>query len=226
MKSVKKLLLVFAGLFCYLTVGAYEFLKACHCFVFCAIVFMASCSTAQKATVEEITNIEGEKVVSQTITLQGITMAETLNEEGTAITKLPFKWYAGIGRADNKQVAVELAQREAYATISRVLTNAVHDTAQRGNLANNGRVQQALTSHWEQVSLSLQKGCEPLGDVTIEYSPQTRMYQVVAKVAIRGDRFNQLLNTAGSFKPNNLTGEELDKFVQINKTIMEAAKGN
>ncbi len=201
-------------------------MKLNYCFALCAIALMASCSTAKKASISSTTSLEGERVITQTMQMQGIAMSESLNEDGSAIVNTPFKWYAGFGKADNKQMAIELAQREAYATISRVLSNAVHDTAQRGNVANNGRVQQALTSHWEQVSLSLQKGCEPFGDVTIEYNPGTHMYQVTAKVAIRGDRFNELLQTAGNFKPEDLTGEELDKFIEVNKSIMEAAKGN
>ena len=158
--------------------------------------------------------------------MQGIEMSESLNDEGTEMINRPFKWYAGIGKADNKQMAIELAQREAYATISRVLNNAVLDQSERGNVANNGRVQQALTSHWKQVSTSLQKGCEPFGNVTVEYSQTTHMYNVTAKVAIRGDRFNKLLNTAGSYKPEDLSGSELEQFIEINKSIMEAAKGN
>ena len=173
-----------------------------------------------------VTSLEGQQVVSETVKLSGIEMAEALNEDGTDMIKRPYKWFAGIGKADNKQVAIEHAQREASATISRVLNNAVKDGAERGNVVNNGRVQQALTSHWEQFSTSLQKACEPFGNTTIEYDPSTKMYQVTAKVAIRGDRFNQLLKTAGDFKPADLTGDDLEQFIETNKAIMEAAKGN
>ena len=158
--------------------------------------------------------------------MQGTVKAECLNDEGTEIIQRPFKWFAGIGNADNKQMAIELAQREAYVTISRVLQNVVDDKATRGNLANNGRVQQAVTSHWEQVSMSIQKGCEPFGEAVIEYNPATRMYSVTAKVAIRGERFQQMLNNAGNFRPDSLSGEELEQFIEVNKAIMEAAKGN
>lgn len=165
-------------------------------------------------------------MVSETVKLTGIEMSDALNEEGTDMIKRPFKWFAGIGKADNKQVAIELAQREAYATISRVLNNAVKDNAERGNVANNGRVQQALTSHWEQISVSLQKACEPFGNTTIEYNPATRMYEATAKVGIRGDRFNQLLSTAGSFRPTDLSGKDLEDFITANESIMRAARGN
>ena len=192
---------------------------------------LASCASSKRAVVSEVsrsatTSLEGEKVNVETMKVQGIEMSESLSDDGTEMISRPYKWYAGIGQADNKQMAIELAQREAYATISRVLNNAVYDESERGNVANNGRVQQALTSHWQQVSTSLQKGCEPFGDVRIEYNPTTRMYNATAKVAIRGDRFNKLLNTAGSFKPDNLSGDELEQFIEVNKSIMEAAKGN
>ena len=51
------------------------------------------------------------------------------------------------------------------------------------------------------------------------------MYNVTAKVGIRGDRFNDLLDTAGKIPENELDKDELDEFIDINKSIMEAAKG-
>lgn len=198
-----------------------------------SIMLLLSCGTTKSTMApavdserKTVTSLEGQQVVSETVKLSGIEMAEALNDDGTDMIKRPYKWFAGIGKADNKQVAIEHAQREASATISRVLNNAVKDGAERGNVVNNGRVQQALTSHWEQFSTSLQKACEPFGNTTIEYDPSTKMYQVTAKVAIRGDRFNQLLKTAGDFKPADLTGDDLEQFVETNKAIMEAAKGN
>ena len=199
-----------------------------------ATVLLASCGTtkqvamapAVESTRKTTTSLEGQQVVTETVKLTGIEMSDALNDDGTDMIKRPYKWFAGIGKADNKQVAIELAQREAYATISRVLNNAVLDRSERGNVANNGRVQQALTSHWKQVSASVEKACEPFGNTTVEYNPSTRMYEATSKVGIRGDRFNQLLNTAGNFKPADLTGEELEQFIQTNKSIMEAARGN
>lgn len=194
----------------------------------CAL-FLTSCGSSKSVNEisrKQATSLEGEKVTVETMKMQGVEMAESLNDEGTEIIERPFKWYAGVGKADNKQVAIELAQREAYATISRVLENAVADQAQRGNVVNNGRVQQALTMHWRQVSTSLQQGCEPFGNVTIEYSQSANMYNVTAKVAIRGDRFNKLLDAAGSYKPEDLSGSDLEQFLEVNKAIMEAAKGN
>lgn len=139
------------------------------------VIVMASCGTSKKAAMAPVvasvrtttTNLEGQQVVSETVKLTGIEMAESLNDEGTDVIKRPYKWFAGTGKADNKQVAIELAQREAYATISRVLNNAVLDQSERGNVANNGRVQQALTSYWKQVSASVERACEPFRNTTI-----------------------------------------------------------
>lgn len=197
-------------------------------------IMLSSCSTSKKSAVapavestrKTVTSLEGQKVVSETVKLTGIEMADALNEDGTGLVKRPYKWFAGIGKADNKQVAIELAQREAYATISRELNNAVLDQAERGNVVTNGRVQQALTSHWKQVSASVEKACEPFGSTTVEYNPSTRMYEATSKVGIRGDRYNQLLNAAGNFKPADLTGKDLEDFIATNKSIMEAARGN
>lgn len=193
-----------------------------------ALLLLTSCGTGKRSadfSREKGKSLEGDKVMVETVRLHGIDEAEVLNEDGTKLIKMPFKWYAGIGTADNKQVAIELAQREAYATISRVLNNIVQDQAQRGNLANNGKVQQALSSYWEQISVSVQNACEPFGETVIEYNPSTGMYNVTAKVGIRGDRFNDLLDTAGKIPENELDKDELDEFIDINKSIMEAAKG-
>ena len=193
-----------------------------------ALLLLTSCGAGKRSadfSREKGKSLEGDKVMVETVRLHGIDEAEVLNEDGTKLIKMPFKWYAGIGTADNKQVAIELAQREAYATISRVLNNIVQDQAQRGNLANNGKVQQALSSYWEQISVSVQNVCEPFGETVIEYNPSTGMYNVTAKVGIRGDRFNDLLDTAGKIPENELDKDELDEFIDINKSIMEAAKG-
>jgi len=199
-----------------------------------AAMLLSSCGTTKQTAMapavesarQTTTSLEGDKVTSETVKLTGIEMADALNDDGTDMIKRPYKWFAGIGKADNKQVAIELAQREAYATISRVLNNAVYDNAEKGGVTVSDHVKQTLTSHWKQVSMSVEKGCEPFGNTTIEYNPNTRMYEATAKVGIRGDRFNRLLNSAGDFKPSDLAGDELDQFIKANKAIMEAARGN
>jgi len=191
---------------------------------------MVSCGSKKQAVVEsridKQTSLEGEKVAVETTRLQGIEMIDDLSEDGLSMRKVAYKWYAGIGKANDKQTAVEFSDREARATISRVIENMVLDQAQRGTVANNGEVQKALTSHWQQVSRSIQNACEPFGDTKIEYNPSNRMYTVTAKVGVRGDKFQQMLNNAGNFKPSTLSGKDLEDFIETNKAIMNAAKGN
>ena len=197
---------------------------------FMAVLMLASCGSHKNAVVEskieKDRSLEGEKVVVETTKLYGTEMVESLNEDGTKMVKVPYKWYAGIGKANDKQTAIEMAELEARATISRIIENAVLAESERGTVANNGDVQKALTSHWKQVSTSIQNACEPIGDTKIEYSPSSKMYTVTAKVGIRGDRFQQLLNSAGNFKPSNLSGDDLQQFIETNKSIMNAARGN
>ncbi len=193
-----------------------------------AAMVMASCGSAKQAAdsrIEKGKSIEGVDVVVETMRTHGIEMADELSEDGTKIIKVAYKWYAGIGKANDKQTAIEMAEREARATISRVVENLVLDQAERGTLGNNGDVQKAITSHWQQVSRSIQNACEPFGDTKIEYNPATHMYTVTSKVGIRGDKYQQMLNNAGNFKPSNLSGDELKEFVETNKAIMNAAKG-
>ncbi len=197
---------------------------------FAAIIMLASCgsqkSTVVESRIDKERSLEGEKVVVETTKLYGTEMVEALNEDGTKMVKVPYKWYAGIGKANDKQTAIEMAELEARATISRIIENAVLAESERGTVANNGDVQKALTSHWKQVSATIQNACEPIGDTKIEYSPSTKTYTVTAKVGIKGERFQQLLNSAGNFKPSNLSGDDLEKFIETNKSIMNAAKGN
>ena len=193
------------------------------------VLVIASCGTGKKVVetmhYEKDKNMAGETVVVKAAKMHGIEMADELSEDGMKIVKVPYKWYAGIGKANVEQVAITLAQQEAYAEISRVFNNIVSDRAERGNVVNNGNVQQALTQHWEQMSLSILKGCEPFGDVRVEYNAADKMYTATAKIGMRGDRFNELLNNAQNFKPANLSEEEMKQFVELNKSIMDAAKG-
>lgn len=195
-----------------------------------AALVLASCGSQKSAAVESRIDkgksLEGENVIVETTKLYGTEMMDGLSEDGTKMVKIPYKWYAGIGKANDKQTAIEMAELEARATISRVIENAVLTQSERGTLVNNSDVQKALTSHWNQVSVSIQNACEPIGDTKIEFNPTTKMYTVTTKVGIRGDRFQQMLNSAGNFKPSNLSGDDLQQFIDANKSIMEAAKGN
>ena len=190
-----------------------------------ALIMFSACGSSKSAgKIESGKSLEGDRVRTETKKVSGFEMAEALNEDGTQIIKVPYVWFANEGVADRKQVAIELAQSEAYAVISRLMENAVLSESERANLVNNGVVQQALTQHWKQVAQSVLRGCSPFGDVQVQYNEKNRMYTVWAKVAIRGDRFNKLMREAGDYKPDNLTGQDLDDFIEVNHKIMDAVK--
>lgn len=191
-----------------------------------AILAFASCGS-KKNVVEPATtvrNVEGENVNLSWEETSGVEMVESLSEDGTKIVKRAVKWYSGNAIADDKQTAIEMAELEARATVSRIINNIVTAKTERGTSVRNGSVQKAIKSHWEQVSASIQNACEPLSDTKIEYNPATKMYSVTVKVGIRGDRFNQLLNSAGSFKPSDLSGDDLQQFIETNKNIVIAVQ--
>ena len=158
--------------------------------------------------------------------LNGVEMVETMSDDGMSMIKRPYRWFAGMAEADVESVAVEMAQLEAYAAVSRVIENTVTTQAERSTLVDNGTVQKALKSHWEQMSMSIQKACEPFGDVESTYNTQTGLYEVVARVGIRGDRYVKMLDGAKDAKPQGLSGSDLQQFIDTNNAIIDAAKGN
>lgn len=190
------------------------------------ICMFTACSSSKAASEKphRETSLEGDNVRRQQAKLQGIEEMETLNDDGTSMIKMPYVYFVGTAKADNKRAAISLAQRNAYSTISLVLQNAVKAQAEQGTLLNNGKTQEAVKEYWNQVSVSLTKACMPLGDGIIEYNPATKMYDVTAKVGTRGDRFNKLLDNAGLFRPTDLQGEELKNFIEVNNAIIDAVK--
>ena len=185
---------------------------------------------AQKKAVKKemsrgkVKTLEGGKVMAEENARTGYEMVDALNEAGTKLEKIAYKWFAGDAEADNKSIAIEMAHSEARAEVSRSVLTIAQTEGERGALVNNGKVQQALKSYWDQVSRSVQKGCEPFGNAIIEYDKKTGMYKVRAKVGMRGDLYKEMLRTAGQ-KPTTLSGEELREFEEINASIIRAAKG-
>ena len=94
------------------------------------------------------------------------------------------------------------------------------------SIVDEGKVQMALKSHWEQTSKSIQKACEPFGETEVSFNSETGMYEAIAKVSIRGDRYVKLLGKAKKLKPEGLTGDKLKQFIEANNAIIDAAKGN
>lgn len=173
-----------------------------------------------------VTGSVAQNTTKTKLKLNGVEMVETMSDDGMSLVKRPYRWFAGMAEADVQSTAVEMAQLEAYATISRVIENVVTTQAERGTVVNNGAVQKALKSHWQQMSMSIQKACEPFGETEVSYNSQTGMYEVIAKVGIRGDRYVKLLDGAKNAKPEGLAGDDLQQFLDVNEAIIDAAKGN
>lgn len=157
--------------------------------------------------------------------LTGYAMRKALNEDGSGFIERPYKWYSGIGKADDRQIALEIAQREAYATISRIIGNIVEDKCAKASLVVDGKVKSAIRSYWKQVSENITKGCEPFGKASVEYDMVSQMYVVTAKVAVRGDRFLKMLGETSSFNKGDLNKEEIEECIEINNAIIAAATG-
>lgn len=192
-----------------------------------AALAMVSCGSSKNVSdsrIEKATSLEGESVVVETVKMTGIEMVDALSDDGMKMIKVPYKWYAGIGKANDKQTAIEMAELEARATVSRVVENIVLAESERGSVVNNGEVQKALKSHWQQMSMSIQNACEPFGDTKIEYNSTSKMYIVTGKVGMRGDKFQKMLNNAGNYKPQGLSGKDLEEFNKVNKSIIDAAR--
>ena len=173
------------------------------------------------AAVAQIGNVIKLDDIEQT----GYEMQKALNEDGSGFIERPYKWYSGIGKADDRQIALEIAQREAYSTISRIIGNIVEDNCEKIALTTEGRVKSALRSYWRQVSQNITKGCEPFGRAAVEYDTVSGMYIVTAKVAVRGDRFLKMLGEKPAIDNIELSKEEVSELIEINTAILSAVKG-
>lgn len=209
-------------------------MKKFLCLASVALIVL-SCGSLRKSSshsspfispVETATDFTGEQVVQTKVAVSGIELSKAISEDGTQIIELPYRWFSGTATADNLSVAIEMAQREAYSTVSRELNNAVHDKAEGGSVVVDSKVKEAVRSYWSQVSTSLIKACGPYGDAVVNYNERTKMYTVMAKVAILAIKWNELVDSAGAYVPEDLNKEELDQFLELNKSIIEAAKGN
>ncbi|MCM1169399.1 MAG: hypothetical protein NC324_05630 [Bacteroides sp.] len=195
------------------------------------VLLLASCGNSkhyakpEETRIESARNLEGNKVRVMDEIMDGTEEVKTLSEDGTKMVTVPYRWFAGKATADDRQTAIEMARRDAHNTVSLTLNNVVQSVAEKGGLEVNKRVQEALKTYWKQVSTSVISGCEPYGAVRVEYDPVRRMYEVTARVAIRGDRYVSLVNTAGRNTGNyGLNQEELQEFMEMNEAIMNAAK--
>ncbi|MBQ7856977.1 MAG: hypothetical protein IJ348_07705 [Alistipes sp.] len=169
-------------------------------------------------------NQELEFARVETGATSGVEMVEDLSSDGLSIVKVAYKWFSGTAVADNKRIAIEMAQRDAYNTISRAVEQEVNQVADGYGSSCNGNTREAATSYWRQVSSSIIRGCAPLGDTNVEYIPSSGMYKVTAKMGMRGDRYNKMLDGAAQHRPAGLTPTELNVFMQISVAVVQNIK--
>ena len=139
-----------------------------------------------------------------TFGIEGIELFETLNDDGSAYIRKPYKWYAGFGESDVKSNAVEMAQQDAYSRILHAIDKAVEE--------RNGQATQVVRSYWTDASRSVLHDWE-LMDTQFTYNNETGMYKVKVKIGIRGDKFLELLKSASNAEPEGLDGGEQKQFI-------------
>ena len=188
------------------------------------VALFAFVSTTVSAQVQRVRDERGHVVYEHNDVVTGFEVAQALSPDGTKLIEMPYKWFAATATADDEQVAIELAQRDAFAIISRVVSNAVYDVSERYATVCNDKVREYVKSYWEQFSQSVIRGCEPFGSVKIDYDPCTRNYTATARVAMRGDRYNKLLGEYEEARPAELTGAEVNIFTEINVAVISILK--
>lgn len=181
-------------------------------------------STTTPAMRQQTVSLEGETVIKEVRKSSGVAMAESLSEDGLQVVQHAYRWFAGSYTADNEKLAKTAAKAEARAEVSRSILSIVKTNSEAAGMAVDAKVHETLTTYWKQQGSTILNGCEDFGEVEVEYNPSTRMYKATAKVAMRGDRYNKVMESAGSHRPQNLSEKELDDFIALNKKIIEAAK--
>lgn len=188
------------------------------------LVMVLFCAITTTAQISYERNLEGDCVRVQDEATSGYAMAETLSSDGTRIEQIAYKWFSGYAESDNKQMAIEMAQREAFNTVSRTFNNAVLSAAVGVTNDVNGRAVDAVTSCWVQVSNQIVRGCEPFGENRIEYNRNTGKYKVTAKIAMRGDIYKKIIDNIKNNIPRNLSDSEMDIFMSIHTRVVDVVR--
>ncbi len=188
------------------------------------LVMVLFCAITTTAQISYERNLEGDCVRVQDEATSGYVMAETLSSDGTRIEQIAYKWFSGYAESDNKQMAIEMAQREAFNTVSRTFNNAVLSAAVGVTNDVNGRAVDAVTSCWVQVSNQIVRGCEPFGENRIEYNRNTGKYKVTAKIAMRGDIYKKIIDNIKNNIPRNLSDSEMDIFMSIHTRVVDVVR--
>lgn len=180
-----------------------------------ALVLIMGCNLfAQEGTPVKVEAMKVEKITE-------------LTPDGLDTREVAYKYYTGFGQADKKAAAIDYAQRDAINKISNVISVAVKNAAAGKQLSVDGKVLDAIARSWSQVSETLIQGMEPVGEIEYVFNSQTGMYDVTAKMGMRGDRFLQQL---GELKkqvleaplPAGLNADERRNLIEANQEISDA----
>lgn len=203
-------------------------------FFLMSAALLVSCGSAKPAytpapQIQTVTSLEGQQVNKETRADTGYDEGKGLSADGTKIEMVTYKWWAASADVDNKSAAIALARQRAYNAVAdnvnKCVASEVNSDSNIGIAGANGQYLESVTGAWKQFSNAVMKGCEPWGELEIEYNPSTGQYSVWAKVAIRGDRFVKLLNETATAAPANLSGSALDAYMETNKKIADALRG-
>lgn len=156
--------------------------------------------------------------------MSGVEMVQDLSADGTRIEQVAYRWWLGIGEANVEKVAIRNAESDARRRVAETINSLVTEETKGGEIQVNGNVEEAIKTYWEQKSAALTRGCAPFGEYESEFDEKTGKYKVRAKVGIRGDKYVSILDGTNDAKPEGLTKEEYQQFIDINQSIIDAAK--
>ncbi|MBR4156828.1 MAG: hypothetical protein IKU01_09085 [Bacteroidales bacterium] len=189
------------------------------------MVVMVSCVSTKAVTTTTSENNTTSIIEEDGPYASDVEFVRDVSEDGMQIIEIPYRTWYGTAKLDDKQGAITLAQAEAYAVVARSINSLIETKTSNNGVANNERLMKAIQMNWDQKAAALTKGCIPVGKLKIRYDDKTGIYEVDAKVGIKAIRFNQIINEEPTV-PEDLTKDEVDKFLEINKAITEAARGN
>lgn len=184
------------------------------------------CNSGLWAQIQSKKSLEGKYVREETLVISGVEVVETLSDDGMSIIKRPYQWFEGTAADKNKRTAIEKAQRVAFNNISRFVNNAIMQVSNGSATSCNNDTLDKFVSHWKQFSKSVIRGCEPFGDVVVEYEPKSKIYTVTCKVALRGDRLQEMLKQHKERVPIIVYTEDVEIYKQLNTTIVSTIQIN
>lgn len=154
--------------------------------------------------------------------LAGIERYESLSDDGSTLKRYVYKWYAGFGEDNVESVAIEMALKDAYARHSRIFIEAAIIYAETGTDATGyGNVEKLLESCWKQVYDSVSQVCETMYTPQSTYNEELGKYKVWVKVGFRGDKFREFVDWVAKIKPEGITSNDLQTFIEVNNLIKE-----